>query len=170
MADRIRNVLFLCTGNSARSILAEALLNRDGAGRFRAYSAGSQPKREPHPAALTLLKEQGFPLDGLRSKSWKDFAGADAPQMDLIITVCDSASGETCPIWPGHPTTAHWGIEDPAAVDGDGQRQAFFNAMTYLQRRISLLLNLPGAELDALAWRASVQEIGRLDDGGRSAG
>ena len=170
MADRIRNVLFLCTGNSARSILAEALLNRDGAGRFRAFSAGSQPKGEPHPAALALLKEQGFPLDGLRSKSWQEFVGADAPQMDLIITVCDSAAGETCPIWPGHPTTAHWGIEDPATVEGNAQRQAFFNAMTYLQRRISLLLNLPGAELDALAWRASVQEIGRLDDGGRSAG
>ena len=169
MADRIRNVLFLCTGNSARSILAEALLNRDGAGRYRAYSAGSQPKGEPHPAALTLLKELGFPIDGLRSKSWRDFAAAEAPQMDLIITVCDSAAGETCPIWPGHPTTAHWGIEDPAAVEGNAQRQAFFNAMTYLQRRISLLLNLPEAELDALAWRARVHEIGRLADGGRSA-
>ena len=168
--DKVYNVLFLCTGNSARSILAEALLNRDGAGRFRAYSAGSQPKGEPHPAALSLLKEQGFPLDGLRSKSWQEFAGADAPKMDLIITVCDSAAGETCPIWPGHPTIAHWGIEDPAAVEGDGQGQAFFNAMTYLQRRISLLLNLPEAELDALAWRDGVREIGRLDDGGRSAG
>lgn len=170
MADRIRNLLFLCTGNSARSILAEALLNRDGVGRFRAYSAGSQPKGEPHPAALALLAEQGFPLDGLRSKSWQEFAGADAPQMDLVITVCDSAAGETCPIWPGHPTTAHWGIEDPAAVVGDDQPQAFFNAMTYLQRRISLLLNLPESELDALAWRDGVREIGRLDDGGRSAG
>lgn len=169
MANRIRNVLFLCTGNSARSILAEALLNRDGAGRFRAYSAGSQPKGEPHPAALALLKEQGFPVDTLRSKSWEEFAG-DAAQMDLIITVCDSAAGESCAIWPGHPTTAHWGIEDPAAVDGDGQRQAFFNAMSYLQRRISLLLNLPDAELDALAWRDSVREIGRLDDGGGSVG
>ena len=170
MANRIRNLLFLCTGNSARSIMAEALLNRDGAGRFRAYSAGSQPKGEPHPAALALLKEQGFPIDGLRSKSWEEFAAADAPQMDLIITVCDSAASETCPIWPGHPTTAHWGIEDPATVDGDGQRQAFFNALTYLQRRISLLLNLPDAELDALAWRDRVREIGRLDDGGGRAG
>ena len=170
MANRIRNLLFLCTGNSARSIMAEALLNRDGAGRFRAYSAGSQPKGEPHPAALALLEEQGFPVDGLRSKSWEEFAAADAPQMDLIITVCDSAASETCPIWPGHPTTAHWGIEDPATVDGDGQRQAFFNALTYLQRRISLLLNLPDAELDALAWRDRVREIGRLDDGGGRAG
>jgi arsenate reductase (thioredoxin) len=169
MADN-RNVLFLCTGNSARSILAEALLNRAGAGRFRAYSAGSQPKDEPHPAALALLEEQGFASGGLRSKSWQEFAGGDAPRIDLIITVCDSAAGETCPIWPGHPVTAHWGIEDPAAVEGDGQRQAFVNAMTYLQRRISLLLNLPDAELDALAWRDRVREIGRLDDGGRSAG
>lgn len=163
MIDRIRNVLFLCTGNSARSILAEALLNRDRAGRFRAFSAGSQPKGEPHPAALALLKEQGFPLAGLRSKSWEEFAGPEAPQLDLIITVCDSAAGETCPIWPGHPTTAHWGIEDPAAVEGEGQRQAFQNALAYLHRRISLLLNLPEAELDALAWRDRVREIGRSE-------
>ena len=163
MTDHIRNVLFLCTGNSARSILAEALLNRDGAGRFRAYSAGSQPKGEPHTAALALLEEQGFPLAGLRSKSWEEYAGPGAPQMDLIITVCDSAAGETCPIWPGHPTTAHWGIEDPAAVEGEGQRQAFLNALTYLHRRISLLLNLPDAEVDALAWRDRVREIGRSE-------
>lgn len=170
MTDRIRNVLFLCTGNSARSILAEALLNRDGTGRFRAYSAGSQPKGVPHPAALALLEEQGFSTEGLRSKSWEEFSRPDAPPMDLIITVCDSAAGETCPIWPGHPTTAHWGIEDPAAVEGDGQERAFFNAMVYLQRRISLLLALPDAVLDELAWRDSVREIGKLDDGGRSAG
>ena len=168
MTDRIRNVLFLCTGNSARSILAEALLNRDGAGRFRAYSAGSQPKGEPHPAALALLEEQGFPHAGLRSKSWEEFAGPEAPQLDLIITACDSAAGETCPIWPGHPTTAHWGIEDPAAVEGEGQRQAFLNAFTYLHRRISLLLNLPDAELDALTWRDRVRDIGRLE--GASSG
>ena len=163
MTDRIRNVLFLCTGNSARSILAEALLNRDGAGRFRAFSAGSQPKGEPHPAALSLLNEQGIPLDGLRSKSWEEFAAPGAPQMDLIITVCDSAAGETCPIWPGHPTTAHWGIEDPAAADGEGQRQAFFNAMTYLQRRISLLLNLPDSELDTRSGLQRIREIGRTE-------
>ena len=170
MPGRIRSVLFLCTGNSARSILAEALLNRDGTGRFRAFSAGSQPKGEPHPAALALLEEQGFPTKGLRSKSWEEFSRPGAPAMDLIITVCDSAAGETCPIWPGHPTTAHWGIEDPAAVEGAGQPQAFFNAMTYLHRRISLLLNLPDSELDELQWRDRVREIGRLDDGGRSAG
>ena len=161
--SRVRNILFLCTGNSARSILAEALLNQLGNGRFRAFSAGSQPKGEPHPAALALLEEQDFPLTGLRSKSWEEFSGPDAPQMDLIITVCDSAAGETCPIWPGHPTTAHWGIEDPAAVEGEDQRQAFLNALTYLHRRISLLLNLPDAELDALAWRDRVREIGRSE-------
>ena len=170
MTHRIRNVLILCTGNSARSILAEALLNRDGAGRYRAFSAGSQPKDKPHPAAIALLKEQGFDTSGLRSKSWKEFAGPDAPQMDLIITVCDSAAGETCPIWPGHPATAHWGIEDPAAVDGAGQADAFFSAMVYLQRRISLLLNLPDDQLDDIAWRDEVRAIGRIDDGGRSAG
>lgn len=163
MTDRIRNVLFLCTGNSARSILAEALLNRDGGGRFRAFSAGSQPKGAPHPAALALLTDQGFSVEGLRSKGWDEFAGPDAPQMDLVITVCDSAAGETCPIWPGHPTTAHWGIEDPAAVEGSGQRQAFFNAMAYLQRRISLLLALPDDELDSLEGRQRVRDIGRIE-------
>lgn len=163
MTDRIRNLLFLCTGNSARSILAEALLNRAGAGRFRAYSAGSQPKGAPHPAALALLAEQGFPIEGLRSKGWEEFAGPEAPRMDLIITVCDSAAGETCPIWPGHPATAHWGIEDPAAVEGEGQRQAFFNAMTYLQRRISLLLALPDEELESLEGIRRVREIGRIE-------
>lgn len=170
MADRIHNVLFLCTGNSARSILAEALLNRDGEGRFRAFSAGSQPKGEPHPAALALLEQQGFSIEGLHSKSWEEFADPDAPPMDLIITVCDSAASETCPIWPGHPTSAHWGIEDPAAVGSEGQERAFFDALTYLQRRISLLLALPDDELDALAWRDRIREIGRIEDGGRSAG
>ena len=170
MSGGTRNVLFLCTGNSARSIMAEALLNRDGAGRFRAFSAGSWPKGEPHPAAIALLKEQGISTDGLRSKSWDEFSIPDAPQMDLIITVCDSAAGETCPIWPGHPATAHWGIEDPVAVEGEGQNQAFFNALAYLQRRISLLLALPHDELDRAEWREQVREIGRLDDGGRSGG
>jgi arsenate reductase len=170
MKDHIRNVLFLCTGNSARSILAEALLNHEGGGRFRAYSAGSQPQAEPHPAALALLREQGYATGGFRSKSWDEFAGPEAPPMDLIITVCDSAAGETCPIWPGHPATAHWGLEDPAAVDGDKQDRAFFDAMTYLRRRISLLVELSDKELDELAWRDGVREIGRLDDGSRSGG
>lgn len=164
------NVLFLCTGNSARSILAEALLNRDGSGRFRAFSAGSQPKGEPHPMALAVLADHRFPLDGLRSKSWTEFAAPDAPQMDLIITVCDKAAGETCPIWPGRPTSAHWGIEDPAAVEGEGQRQAFLNAMRYLQNRISLLINLPADQLNELQWGERVREIGRIDDGGGSGG
>lgn len=166
----MRNVLFLCTGNSARSILAEALLNRDGAGRYRAYSAGSQPKGKPHPAALALLGELGFPTDGLRSKSWEEFSGVDAPSMDMIITVCDSAAGETCPIWPGHPATAHWGIEDPAAVEGEGQRQAFVDAMTYLKRRIDLLLALPDEEMEPTRWRDEVREIGRVSDGGSTRG
>jgi arsenate reductase len=170
MTGKQRNVLFLCTGNSARSILAEALLNRAGAGRFRAFSPGSYPKSEPHPAALDLLAEQGLPTEGLRSKSWDEFAAAGAPEMDMIITVCDNAAGETCPVWPGHPATAHWGIEDPAAVEGEGQRQAFFNAMTYLQRRISLLLSLPDEELDISSWQGRVREIGRIDDGGGSGG
>jgi arsenate reductase (thioredoxin) len=170
MSARERNILFLCTGNSARSILAEALLNRAGAGRFRAFSAGSFPKGEPHPAALELLAEQGLETDGLRSKSWDEFAAEGAAEMDMIITVCDNAAGETCPVWPGHPATAHWGIEDPAAVEGAAQKQAFLNALTYLQRRISLLLSLPDEELDALAWQAKVREIGLIDDGGASGG
>ena len=169
MTERIRNVLFLCTGNSARSILAEALLNTDGAGRFRAFSAGSHPKDEPHPMALAVLTEHRLPVDGLRSKPWEEFATADAPAMDLIITVCNSAAGETCPIWPGHPTTAHWGIEDPAAIEGEGQRQAFLNAMRYMKNRISLLVNLSDEQLDELEWRNRVREIGKLDDGGPSA-
>ncbi len=160
----IRNVLFLCTGNSARSILAEALLNRDGAGRFHAFSAGSQPKSEPHPAAIALLDELGFVTASLRSKSWQEFAGSDAPPMHLIITVCDNAAGETCPIWPGRPTTAHWGIEDPAAVESEGQERAFIAAFAALQRRISLLLALPDSAIDELTWRDSVRAIGRIDE------
>lgn len=160
---RIRNVLFLCTGNSARSILAEALLNHMGQGRFRAFSAGSQPKGEPHPAALELLRRQGLPVDRLRSKSWDEFASPEAPKMDLIITVCDNAAGETCPIWPGRPANAHWGIEDPAAVEGEAQVQAFLAARTYLQRRISLLLSLPDEELDTLEGKEKVRAIGRVE-------
>ena len=141
MAERPRNVLFLCTGNSARSILAEALLNRDGGGRFRAVSAGSFPKGAVHPMALEILREHGFPTDGLRSKSWDEFAVAGAPPLDLIVTVCDNAAGETCPVWPGHPARAHWGIADPAAVEGDGQRAAFEEAYRLLETRIADLLS-----------------------------
>jgi arsenate reductase len=163
MTDRVYNVLFLCTGNSARSILGEALLNKDGRGRFRAFSAGSQPKGAVHPMALDVLGGLGFPLDGLRSKSWDEFATPDAPRFDFIFTVCDNAAGETCPVWPGHPMTAHWGIEDPAAVEGDGQRQAFLLALRYLQRRISLFLALPIASIDRMAMERQLQEIGRVE-------
>lgn len=158
-AEPVRNVLFLCTGNSARSLLAEALLNRDGAGRFKAYSAGSQPKGQPHPMALEVLDELGIDTAGLRSKSWTEFSGPQAPAMDLIITVCDNAAGESCPIWPGRPISAHWGIEDPAAVEGAGQKDAFLTALRYLRNRISLLLNLQGDALRQLEVRA----IGRTE-------
>ncbi len=141
MAERPANLLFLCTGNSARSILAEALLNREGGGRFRAFSAGSFPKGAVHPMALEVLRDGGFPTAGLRSKSWDEFAGADAPPLDLIVTVCDNAAGEVCPIWPGHPARAHWGIADPAAVEGDGQRAAFEEAYRLLETRIADLLS-----------------------------
>ena len=157
----IRNVLFLCTGNSARSILAEALLNRDGAGRFRAFSAGSFPKGAIHPMALEILADRGLPTEGLRSKSWDEFAGPDAPPLDLIFTICDNAAGEICPIWPGKPVTAHWGIEDPAAVEGDGQRQAFLTAFRALGGRIERLLALPVESMDAATLKQRLSEIGR---------
>jgi arsenate reductase (thioredoxin) len=163
MADRPYNVLFLCTGNSARSILAEALLNRDGGDRFRAYSAGSFPKGDVHPMSLELLSSLGFDTSGLRSKSWDEFAQPGAPEIDFIFTVCDDANGEVCPVWPGHPMTAHWGIEDPAAVTGPGQRDAFLRAMTYLKQRISLFLALPIDSIDKLALRQKLREIGRVD-------
>lgn len=163
MADRPCNVLFLCTGNSARSILAEALLNRDGGDRFRAYSAGSFPKGEVHPMSLDLLSSLGFDTNGLRSKSWDEFAQPGAPEIDFIFTVCDDANGEVCPVWPGHPMTAHWGIEDPAAVTGPGQRDAFLKAMTYLRQRISLFLALPIESIDKLALRQKLRDIGRVD-------
>jgi arsenate reductase len=154
------NVLFLCTGNSARSILAEALLNHNGEGRFRAFSAGSQPKGEPHPVALDVLHSHGFPTEGLRSKSWHEFAGPDGPPIDLVITVCDNAAGETCPVWPGRPIGAHWGIEDPAAVEGDGQREAFETALRYLRQRISLLVSLPVRSIDELTLQSALRQIG----------
>ena len=157
------NVLFLCTGNSARSILAEALLNREGAGRFRAYSAGSFPKGEVHPMALEVLAELGFPTKELHSKSWDKFAGPDAPPVDLVFTVCDHAAGEVCPIWPGKPVTAHWGIEDPASVRGEGQRAAFLTAFRRLRERIGRLLALPVERMDAKALKQRLSEIGRAE-------
>lgn len=159
--SRVYNVLFLCTGNSARSIIAEALLNKLGEGRFRAYSAGSFPKGEVHPMALEILKDLGFPTAGLRSKSWDEFSGPDAPKMDFVFTVCDNAADEQCPIWPGHPTTAHWGIEDPAAADELHKREAFENALTYLRSRIMLFLSLPLESIDEMAMERKLKEIGR---------
>jgi len=162
VSDRPYNVLFLCTGNSARSILAEALLNRDGAGRFRAFSAGSGPKSAVHPMALEIMREQGLPAEGFRSKSWDEFAGPDAPQIDFIITVCDNAAGEICPIWPGRPMTAHWGIEDPAAVEGDGQRGAFVVALRRLESRVAALLALPIGEMDRETLQERLRGIGGM--------
>lgn len=161
MTRKIRNVLFLCTGNSARSIMAEALMNKAGQGHFRAYSAGSFAKGEVHPMALEVLREASLPTEGYRSKSWDEFTGSDAPEMDFIFTVCDNAAGETCPIWPGHPTTAHWGIEDPAKIEGPRQKQAFFTALTYLKTRISLFLALPIDDLDEMALETKLKAIGR---------
>jgi arsenate reductase len=165
-ADRIYNVLFLCTGNSARSILAEVFLNAEGKGRFRAFSAGSFPKGAVSPFALTLLGQLGYPTDGLRSKSWDEFAKPGAPQMDFVFTVCDQAAGEVCPIWPGQPVSAHWGIPDPAAVKGtDAEKmQAFREALRLLSNRILVFAELPFAKLDRIKLKA------RLDDIGRTAG
>jgi arsenate reductase len=160
MSDRIYNVLFLCTGNSARSILAESILNKDGGGRFRAFSAGSFPKGAVHPMAVEVLGSLGFPTDGLRSKSWDEFAAPGAPQIDFIFTVCDNAAGESCPYWPGHPMTAHWGIEDPASVEGEGQRDAFVTALRYLRNRIDLFLELTLAALDDMTLQARLRDIG----------
>jgi arsenate reductase len=158
------NVLFLCTGNSARSILGEALLNRNGGGRFKAYSAGSFPKGEVHPMALGLLSSLDFPTEQLRSKSWDEFAAPDAPELDFIFTVCDDATEEQCPVWPGHPMTAHWGIEDPAKVQGEGQREAFTRALHYLSNRISLFLALPIESIDKMTLQTRLKAIGREAD------
>jgi len=157
------NVLFLCTGNSARSILAEAILNHRGAPQFHGFSAGSHPTGVVNPNALTLLGFAHLPTGGLRSKSWDEFAKPGAPQMDFIITVCDNAAGETCPVWPGHPITAHWGVPDPAAVRGTPQDidRAFRDAFFTLEKRIELFLSLPYASLDALQLKARCTEIGR---------
>ena len=155
------NVLFLCTGNSARSVLGEALLNKLGEGRFRAFSAGSDPKGAVHPLTIEVLDSFGYPTADLHSKNWDVFTGPDAPEFDFIFTVCDNAAGESCPVWPGKPLTAHWGVEDPAAVEGDGQRAAFVDALSYLKRRIELFLMLPHAGLDELAMKGKLATIGR---------
>jgi arsenate reductase (thioredoxin) len=165
MTDGVYNVLFLCTGNTARSILAEGILRKDGVGRFNAFSAGSQPKGVVNPYALKTLEAYEYPTEGFRSKSWEEFSGPDAPVMDFVFTVCDNAAGEACPIWPGQPMTAHWGIEDPAAVEAsDIEKQAAFNlAFRYMKTRISLLLATPIARLDRLKLKARMQEIGEAE-------
>lgn len=162
MSDKVYHVLFVCTGNSARSILAEGLLNDIGRGRFVAHSAGSHPKGEVHPLALKMLASHRIPTDGLRSKSWQEFAQPGAPAMHFVFTVCDQAAGEVCPVWPGQPVTAHWGLPDPAAAQGDDEQRenAFRDALVTLKRRIELMLALPLASLDELAIRHEVANIG----------
>jgi len=157
------NVLFLCTGNSARSIMAEAILNQRGHGRFTAYSAGSHPSGQPRPEALRQIESAGMPTTGLRSKSWDEFAAPGAPKMDFVFTVCDNAANEQCPYWPGRPMTAHWGIPDPAAVKGTPEEitRAFRDAFVVLDRRIGLFLSLPLSTLDQLAIKREVENIGR---------
>ncbi|KQU95194.1 ArsR family transcriptional regulator [Devosia sp. Root413D1] len=164
-ADRIYNVLFLCTGNSARSILGEALLNHVAGDRFHAYSAGSTPKGQVHPMSLAVLKEAGISTEGLRSKAWDEFAVPDAPKMDFVFTVCDNAAGEACPIWPGQPMTAHWGIEDPAAVDGPefARRAAFEDALRFMRNRIAAFVNLPLQSIDNMALGSKLRGIGAMD-------
>lgn len=161
--DSIKNVLFLCTGNSARSIMAEAILNREGQGRFKAYSAGSHPAGHVHPFAIDQLKRLNFLTDDMRSKNWDEFAGPGAPHMDFVITVCDNAAGEVCPMWPGQPMNAHWGMPDPAAATGNEteRRLAFAEAAKTLSTRISIFVSLPLATLDALSLKKRMDEIGK---------
>ena len=169
MSDKVFNVLFLCTGNSARSIMAESILNAEGKGRFRAFSAGSHPKGAVHPWAIRTLDALGYPSSGFSSKGWDVFAEPGAAHMDFIFTVCDDAAGEACPVWLGHPATAHWGIEDPAAVEASEveKGRAFAQAARYLKNRISLFVNLPLATIDKLSLQEQIEQIGRtLPSGG----
>lgn len=163
--DRVYNVLFLCTGNSARSILGEALMNAVPGGQFRAFSAGSQPKGAVHPLALHTLTELGLPTEGYRSKSWDEFATPGAPKLDFVFTVCDNAAGEACPYWPGQPMTAHWGVEDPAAVEGTEIEKvtAFRNAANYLRRRVEVFAALPLATIDKMSLANKLKDIGTLE-------
>jgi arsenate reductase len=165
MSERIYNVLFLCTGNSARSILAESILRKDGRGHFRSFSAGSQPKGAVNPFAIKVLESLDYPTDDLRSKSWEEFAAPGAPVMDFVFTVCDNAAGETCPVWPGQPMTAHWGIEDPAPVEGtDIQKEAaFVAALRYLKNRITIFTSLPLRSIDHLSLGTRLRDIGRRE-------
>ena len=168
MSSPTFNVLFLCTGNSARSILAEALMNHLGKGRFRAFSAGSHPTGKVNPFAIKLLENQGLPVDGLRSKSWDEFGAPDSPPLDFVFTVCDNAAGEACPFWPGQPMTAHWGVEDPAAVEGDDALKmlAFRQSFRELENRIKIFASLPFQSLDKIRLKNKLDEIGktRLSD------
>ncbi|MBY3246140.1 arsenate reductase ArsC [Rhizobium laguerreae] len=159
------NVLFLCTGNSARSVLAESILRKDGAGKFVSYSAGSTPKGEVNPLAIEVLDGYGYPTDGLRSKSWDEFATPDAPQLDFVFTVCDNAAGEACPIWPGQPMSAHWGIDDPAAVEGTPleRKAAFVQAFKYMKARITAFAALPVESLEHISLTAKLKDIGEMD-------
>jgi arsenate reductase len=165
MSEHVYNVMFLCTGNSARSIMAEAILQHDGQGRFKAYSAGSHPAGAVNPFALRVLASYDYPALGARSKSWDEFSGPDAPVMDFVFTVCDNAAGEICPVWPGHPMTAHWGIDDPAAVNGPDieKEKAFVQAFKYLRNRIGVFLSLPLSSIDSMALGTKLREIGRTD-------
>jgi len=165
MSERIYNVLFLCTGNTARSILAESILRKDGRAHFRAFSAGSQPKGIVNPFAVKVLTSLGYPTDDLRSKSWEEFARPDAPVMDFVFTVCDNAAGESCPVWPGQPMTAHWGIEDPAeAVGSDLEKEAaFVAAFRFLRNRVVAFTSLPLSSIDRLSLGTKLREIGRGD-------
>jgi protein-tyrosine-phosphatase len=162
------NVLFLCTGNSARSIMAEAILNREGRGRFRAFSAGSAPKGRVHPCTLDLLRKLNFDVAGFRSKSWSEFARPDAPELDFVFTVCDNAAAETCPVWPGQPITAHWGVPDPVAATGNEAevRLAFADAFRMLNNRISIFVSLPLRSLDKLSLQKQLDAIGKTKDAG----
>jgi protein-tyrosine-phosphatase len=166
MSDRPFDVLFLCTGNSARSIIAEAILNRDGRGHFRAFSAGSQPKGRVHPYVFDLLRKLNYDVCGLRSKSWKEFSGPDAPKLDFVFTVCDNAAQESCPVWPGQPMTAHWGVPDPAAATGTEAevRLAFADALRMLTNRINIFVSLPLRSLDQLSLQRQLDAIGKTKD------
>ena len=157
------NVLFLCTGNSARSILAEAILNAEGKGRFKAFSAGSHPSGKVNSFSIELLEQRRYPTDGLRSKAWDEFAAPGAPELDFVFTVCDNAAGEVCPVWPGQPISAHWGVEDPAAVEGadEEKRKAFVKAFAVLQRRISLFASLQLDQLDRFSLQTKLRDIGK---------
>jgi arsenate reductase len=169
MVNRTLNVLFLCTGNTARSIMAEVMLNSMGQGRFKAYSAGSHPKGAVNRLAVELLQKNRLPIEGLRSKSWEEFSQSGAPVMDFVITVCDQAAGEVCPIWPGQPMNAHWGIEDPVAAEGseEEKRKAFFTAYNRLRNRLSIFTSLPMSKLDRLSLQRRLDDIGKLREKGQ---